>query len=152
MVEVNYMIHLEKFDKEKPLSVVYFDGEKSLYYVKRFIPEDSDKKELFISEADGSFLEIVSTSRQPKIEIVFKKIKGKQKEEETVDLEDFIAVKGMKAQGNQLTKDAVKQINLIETAEEEKVQEEIIEEEVNTEEVIEDIKPESDDPQITLEL
>tara|TARA_R110002096_G_scaffold135456_2_gene287293 strand:- start:203256 stop:205871 length:2616 start_codon:yes stop_codon:yes gene_type:complete len=146
------MIHLEKFDKEKPLSVVYFDGEKSLYYVKRFIPEDSDKKELFISEADGSFLEIVSTSRQPKIEIVFKKIKGKQKEEETVDLEDFIAVKGMKAQGNQLTKDAVKQINLIETAEEEKVQEEIIEEEVNTEEVIEDIKPESDDPQITLEL
>lgn len=146
------MIHLERFDKEKPLSVVYFDGEKSIYFVKRFIPESTDKKELFISESDGSFLEIMSTDRQPIIEIVFKKVKGKQKEEEKVDLADFIAVKGMKAQGNQLTKDVVKQINLLETIEQEPEIIEEIEEEVDTEDVIEEEKPDSEDPQITLEL
>lgn len=147
------MIHLEKYDKEKALSVVYFDGEKSIYYVKRFIPEMTDKKEFFISESEGSFLEIMSTHRQPIIEIVFKKIKGKQKEEETVDLTEFIAVKGMKAQGNQLTKDAVKQINLLEAPEPEpkEIEEETVIE-VDTEIVVEEQKPESDDPQITLEL
>ncbi|MGB0177840.1 MAG: DNA gyrase/topoisomerase IV subunit A, partial [Owenweeksia sp.] len=75
------------------------------------------KKELFIGDSEGSFLELAVTSRQPFIEIVFKKVKGKQKESETVDLSEFIAVKGMKAQGNQLTKDPVRQINIIEQEE-----------------------------------
>lgn len=148
------MIHLEKYNKEKPLSVVYFDGEKSIYFVKRFIPEPSDKKELFISEAEGSFLEIMSTQKEPVIEIVFKKVKGKQKEDEQVNLEQFIAVKGMKAQGNQLTKDSVKQINLLEAEEPELETEEIeeIEEELEIEDVIDVEKPDAGDSQITLEL
>lgn len=144
------MIHLEKHDTTKAMAVVYFDGDRNKYYVKRFIPETSDKKELFISESDGSFLEIISLNKQPSIEIVFKKIKGKQKDSETVDLNTFIAVKGMKAQGNQLTKDMVKQINLHE-------QEVVVEEEeteIDTENEIIEIVPEddSDDPQITMEL
>lgn len=143
------MIHLEKFDTEKPMAVVYFDGEKQIYYVKRFIPDMSEKKELFISESEGSFLEIVTTNRQPFIEIVFKKLKGKQKDNETVDLNEFIAVKGMKAQGNQLTKDPVKQINLHETEEPEVEEIEEVEAEI---EVKEDENPDRDDSQITLEL
>ena len=141
------MIHLEKFDPEKPMAAVYFDGEKKIYYLKRFIPEISDKKELFISDSEESFLEIATTNRQPFIEIVFKKIKGKQKEDEIVNINEFIAVKGMKAQGNQLTKDAVKQINLTET--EEELEEEV---EETSESEVKKADNERDDSQITLGL
>jgi topoisomerase-4 subunit A len=47
--------------------------------------------------------------------LVFNKVKGIQKENMTVDIESFIAVKGFKALGNQLTTDKVKQINLLES-------------------------------------
>ena len=47
-------------------------------------------------------------------ELVFNKIKGVQKENQTVDIESFIAVKGFKALGNQLTTDKLKQVNLLE--------------------------------------
>ena len=108
------MLILEKYDPEKALSAVYFDGERERYFVKRFIPEVSDKKELFIKEDEGSYLEYVSSDRQPRIEIVFKKIKGKQREAESLDLSEFISIKGQKAQGNQLTRYDVKQINILE--------------------------------------
>ncbi len=118
------MIHIEKFRPEQPVSVVYFDGEKEIYYAKRFIPELSDKKELFISESEGSFLEIASTLSEPVVEIVYRKKGGTQKPNEEVQLDEFIAVKGMKAQGNQLTKESVRQINLVEPLEPETVDEE----------------------------
>jgi topoisomerase-4 subunit A len=44
-------------------------------------------------------------------EIIFPKIKGVQ-ESITIDIEDFIAVKGFKALGNQLTTDKIKQVNI----------------------------------------
>jgi topoisomerase-4 subunit A len=47
-------------------------------------------------------------------ELVFTKVKGVQKENQLVDIENFIAVKGFKALGNQLTSDKLKQVNLLE--------------------------------------
>ena len=46
--------------------------------------------------------------------MIFQKIKGVQKESITVDVESFIAVKGFKALGNQLTTDKLKQVNALE--------------------------------------
>ena len=44
---------------------------------------------------------------------MFYKLRGKdQKPNEIINLADFISVKGLKAQGNQLTTDKVRQINL----------------------------------------
>lgn len=126
------MILIEKFNPEKPLTAVYYDGEKQRYYVKRFIPELTEKQELFISEVQGSFLEHVFSDKNPRIELVFRKKGGKQKENEEILLSEFIAVKGMKAQGNQLTKDDLKQINRLEPliVEEEEVVEEETQHEV----------------------
>ncbi|WP_435139481.1 DNA gyrase/topoisomerase IV subunit A [Formosa sp. A9] len=108
------MIVLEKWTPNKPISAVYFDGEKERYYVKRFLIENENKEERFISDHEKSQLEIVSTDWLPVAEIVFGKERGKdQKENQTVNLEEFIAVKGIKALGNQLTTDKVKQINLL---------------------------------------
>ena len=110
----NDMIVLEKWIPKKPISVIYYNGEKELYYVKRFLIENEGKEESFISEHPNSQLEIVSTDWKPMAEIEFTKERGKdRKDNEIVNLEEFIAIKGISALGNQLTKDKVNQINLL---------------------------------------
>lgn len=108
------MIVLEKWLPEKPISAIYYEGEKGRYFVKRFVVEHENKEELFISEHPHTRLEIVSTDYIPRAEVIFAKVKGVQKEDVEINLEEFIAVKGIKALGNQLTTDKVKHINLLE--------------------------------------
>ncbi len=108
------MIVLEKWLPEKPISAIYYEGEKGRYFVKRFVVENENKEELFISEHPHTRLEIVSTDYIPRAEVIFAKVKGVQKEDVEINLEEFIAVKGIKALGNQLTTDKVKHINLLE--------------------------------------
>lgn len=122
------MIILEKWVPTKPISAIYFDGEKERYYVKRFVVENENKEETFITDHANSQLEIVSTDYRPVAEVIYAKVKGVQKETLTVDLENFIAVKGIKAQGNVLTGDKVKQINLLDPLPYEIPEEEIAEE------------------------
>jgi topoisomerase-4 subunit A len=111
----NDIIAMEKWNSKKPISLVYWEGEKEKYYVKRFQIDNPDKQELIITEHPNSQLEVVSTDYIPRIEIEFKKTKGKDRRpNEVVNLEDFISIKGIKAQGNQLTSDQIKQIDLIE--------------------------------------
>ncbi len=108
------MIILEKWKPKKPISAIYWDGEKERYYVKRFLIENSEREDSFISDSPKSFLEVVSTDYRPVAEVVFNKLRGKdQRPNEEINLEEFIAVKGVKAQGNQLTTHKVKQINLL---------------------------------------
>jgi len=120
---------LEKWVPKKPISAIYYDGEKERYYFKRFLVETENKEESFITEHPNSQLEIVSTDYRPVAELIFPKIKGVQKESVTIDIEDFIAVKGFKALGNQLTTDKLKQVNLLEPLPYE-IPEEIIPEEL----------------------
>ena len=110
------MIVLEKWSPNKPISAIYFHGEKELFYVKRFLIENEEKEETFLPEVEGSYVEVVSTDYKPMAELVFNKPRGKeQPPNESVNVDEFISVKGMSAQGNQLTKSKVKQINWLES-------------------------------------
>jgi topoisomerase-4 subunit A len=133
------LIVLEKWKPTKPISAIYFDGEKERYYIKRFFIETTDKEEIFISEHPKSQLEIVATDYRPMVEVQFSK---RNLDNEIVDLESFIAVKGIKALGNQFTTEKIKQVNLLESLPFEEPEEEKVEEvEVVDEEVIEDKLP-----------
>ncbi|WP_036384658.1 DNA gyrase/topoisomerase IV subunit A [Muricauda sp. MAR_2010_75] len=110
------MIVLEKWNPKKPISVVHYEGEKERYYLKRFLVENPNKEELVISEHPKSFMEMVSTDWRPVIEIEFIKPRGKDaKPNQEVDVEEFISVKGIKAIGNQLTTEKVKNINRLDS-------------------------------------
>lgn len=124
------MIILEKWIPQKPISAIYYDGEKEKYFVKRFMIDNPNKDDLFISEHPKSQLEIVSTDYRPMVEIIFSK---RSLENMNVNLEEFIAVKGIKALGNQLTSDKIKQIEFLESLPYEEV--EVDDLEVNDEEV-----------------
>jgi topoisomerase-4 subunit A len=109
------MVHLEKWNPHRPISCVYFDAEKEINFVKRFACEVmSDKRVSFISESEGSYLQVVSTAYRPEIRIVFNKQLKETKNlpDQVLNLADLIDVKGMKAQGNQVTKMKVKEILL----------------------------------------
>ena len=108
------MIVLEKWIPSKPISVVYFDGAKEKYFVKRFLVENENKEEVFISSHAKSRLEIVSTDWRPVVDITFSKDRGRErKPNQSIDIEQFIAVKGINALGNQLSKLKVNQIDLL---------------------------------------
>jgi topoisomerase-4 subunit A len=121
----NDMIVLEKWKPNKPISAIYFDGEKQKYYVKRFLIETSDKEEVFISDHPDSQLEIIATDYRPVAEVVFSK---RSLENREVNFEEFIAVKGIKALGNQLTSDKIRQVNLLESLPYEEPEEPAVEE------------------------
>ncbi len=109
------MIHIEKWHPERPITAVYYDAEKDLHFCKRFVCEvTTDKKVLFISESEGSQLDVVSTAYKPKARIVYNKLLKATKNlpDTEIDLAEFIDVKGMKSQGNQMTKLKVKEIVL----------------------------------------
>ncbi len=121
------MVVIEKFNPAKPVSAIYLDGESKTYFVKRFIVEATDKKVLFISEAEGSRLEIVTTEALPVVEVKFSKVKDKEIPDQTIKLSEFIEVKGLKAKGNKLSYSKVKEINLL-PPEEIIIEEEILDE------------------------
>lgn len=109
------MVHIEKWHPDRPVSAVYYDPEKDLHFVKRFLCEvTSDKKVSFISEVEGAHLDVVSTAFRPVIKIVYNKLLKETKNlpDNEIQVADFIDVKGLKAQGNQLTKLKVKEIVL----------------------------------------
>ena len=108
------IIVIEKFNSEKPISAIYFEGKKQCYFVKRFHLDKKSKKLNFISDARGSILEIISTDWRPQVELVFVKEKGKNRKTAVINLEEFIAVKGINAIGNKLSNKKIKEINLLE--------------------------------------
>ncbi|MGO3284340.1 MAG: DNA gyrase/topoisomerase IV subunit A [Mesonia sp.] len=108
-------IVMEKWQPKKPLTAVYWEGEKERYYVKRFFVDNQDKEENIISDHPKSQLELISTDYIPVLEIVYRKARGKeQRPNDEINLEEFISIKGIKAQGNQLTTESVTQLNLLE--------------------------------------
>lgn len=129
-------IILEKWKPNQSISCIYFDGEKGIYFIKRFLLENTTNVQTFMpSEHPKSFIEFVGNVDGSIAEITFAKDKtGKVKDPETINLDEFISVKGIKAMGNQFIKDKVKSINIIfpEPVEEEEEEEIILEEDEET--------------------
>jgi len=128
------MIVLEKWIPNKPISAIHFDGDKERYYVKRFMIDNPNKEELFITDHPKSQLEIVASDFRPIAEVIFSK---RSLEKQKINFEEFIAIKGIKAIGNQLTTDKIKQVNLLESLP-------YVAPEVNAVEVIEEEEIQSD--------
>ena len=140
-----YLI-LEKWNPEQAVSCIYFDGEKGIYFIKRFLLENTTNVQTFMpSEHPKSFIEFVGTADNCTAEIVFAKDKtGKEKENEIINIDEFITIKGIKAMGNQFAKDKVKTINItipepVEEEEEPEIEEIESEEEIPEEGKIEDL-------------
>ncbi len=101
----------EKWNPEQAISCIYYSDAKSRYFLKRFELEDTLNPQAFYEEeSPKSFIEWVSTAPHVTIDLNFAKVKGKELPSESIVVEEFIDVKGIKAQGNTLTKNKLKSI------------------------------------------
>ena len=104
---------IEKFDPERVISSIYYDGQSKNYFVKRFQIETSslDKRFSFISEHRSSKLVLISSASNQEVEVGYEKQGNTEKTR--LNLDDLIDVKGWKAIGNKLTYYKIKGINIV---------------------------------------
>jgi len=107
----NDMIILEKWDANKPISLVYYNGEKERYYVKRFLIENKDGEQAIINDHPKSKVMLIANDYRPMAEVLFSK---RSLDNITINFEEFISIKGIGVLGNQLTTEKIKTINLLE--------------------------------------
>lgn len=86
--------------------------------VKRFLAEPSSKRVQFITDHEDSDLYIATTYSHPEVLVEYDK-RSSSKEDETYDLEDCIAIKGVSAVGNRFIIEKPKTFSLVEQEEKE---------------------------------
>jgi len=98
------MVVIEKNDKRKIMTAVYYDGSQDYVYLKRFKLEISDKKVNFVGNHPNSKLLAFSLDFLPVLSVKFdEKANGRKIDILKIKTADFIAVKGFKARGKRLT-------------------------------------------------
>jgi topoisomerase-4 subunit A len=108
------LLSIEKFRPEKIASVVYFDAEQNFYYVKRFqIEANGGKPCRFIGDNPENKLVSVTWVTYPRLEIEFGGDKN-SRENEIVEVAEFIGVKSYKAKGKRLSSYEVSNIKELE--------------------------------------
>jgi topoisomerase-4 subunit A len=98
---------IEKYKAGKIWSAALFDADQQHFpYLKRFTLDFTVKKQNFLSEHPDSKLILLTDQAYPRIEVTFG---GNDhfREALTIDVEEFIAVKGFKAKGKRITTYAV---------------------------------------------
>lgn len=122
------ILMLEKFDEGKVFSALYYDGNQDYYYIKRFTFDASERPQSFISDGDSSRLVALSDDRFPCLEVTFGG-KHAEREAETIDVDEFIAVKGYRAKGKRVSNYDIKLVKFIEPLEKEVEEEQLPQEE-----------------------
>ncbi|MCD4774202.1 MAG: DNA gyrase/topoisomerase IV subunit A, partial [Bacteroidales bacterium] len=111
------MIRIEKYDPKMIISAVYFDGKSKKQYIKRFtVDQEHNGNRVFdfIGEHSASKLIALSFDYLPQIVVEFDNSERKRPlENEVINIEEFIAVKGFKAKGKRVSLHGVKKIKLI---------------------------------------
>ena len=108
------ILSIEKFRPEKIASIVYFDAEQNFYYVKRFsIEVNGGKPCRFIGDHPNNKLVSVTWVTYPRLEIEFGGGKN-NRENEIIEVAEFIGVKSYKAKGKRLSSYEVSNIKELE--------------------------------------
>ncbi len=102
-----------KFNPSRIYTLAYFDAEQNYYYLKRFTFEQSDKMQPFVDDAPGSKMICMAWWERTKLEIVYGG-RYSTRPADTVDCEEFIAVKSHRAKGKRLTTYDVAELRFLE--------------------------------------
>jgi topoisomerase-4 subunit A len=108
------LMRVEKFDPDKTVSVLYYDGPAKAYYIKRFNFEPNNGIAVsFVADGKGSRFIDMSEDRWPQLEVSFKG-KNAGKEPERIDVDEFIGKKGFRAKGKKVSSLEVKNVVFVE--------------------------------------
>ncbi len=104
---------VEKYRPEKIFSAVYYDADLEYYYIKRFIIDPIDKPTSFIGDNEESRLIKLIEVEYPRLEVSFGG-RHKNRENDIIEVAEFIGVKSYKARGKRLSNYEVKVVKELE--------------------------------------
>lgn len=114
---MNDIVAIDKLYPTTIVTAVHYAEAKKCNFVKRFHIETTslDVKNNFISDEKDAKLVFATLFTNPTVEYTMDMGKGKISEPQSVNLSEFIEVKGWKAIGNKLTGGFIKEMKIVET-------------------------------------
>ena len=94
---------LKKLKEGTVITAVYFDASQGFHYIKRFEPEANGKMIGFIGDDNGNQLLLITKDKSPRLLVKYPPSDRRQKDEEEIDVAEFIAVKSHKARGKRVS-------------------------------------------------
>ena len=93
---------IEKYDRSRVWTAVVNDADKGYLYLKRFTLDDSNRKQTMLGGNPDSALLLLSCEKHPRFEVTFG---GSDafRPALTIDAEEFIGVKSVKAKGKRIS-------------------------------------------------
>ena len=101
------LLWIEKFNPKKPVTVVYSDGIKKKFFIKRAFPELSIKRVDLIEKEQKQSLKLLSVNYLPQIEITYTEKNKKDKLTSNLIISDFVDIMRIKARGKALLFDNI---------------------------------------------
>lgn len=111
--EQEQILLLEKFHPENPITAIYWDEEKGMNFVKRFMMETQTLKTRFSFIREGKKNKLVFVTQQEPPTVLIITDTGKEKQTEAVDLSAKVNVSGWKSVGNKLWDKNLKGVELL---------------------------------------
>lgn len=112
------VVLIEQFDPERIFTAVYLENQSGLHFIKRFTIEETDKKISFLPDDLPCTLVTVSSDERPVLKLSFDHRKNQKTiDDETLVVEEFIAVKSLKARGKRLSKYYISAVEWLEPLE-----------------------------------
>lgn len=114
--------HIFKHDPDKTYTIVYYNGEKESYYLKRFPIDLSDNDVNLIGDHENSKLVLFIEDTEPRIALIHSDVDSSRaaQYDEMVLANEFIEVKSAKAKGKRLTTHDLDDIRLLDSWHKEK--------------------------------
>jgi topoisomerase-4 subunit A len=122
------ILKVVKYEAERPISCLHYEGENKIYYIKRFKIETTtmDKKFLFIADTKNSRLLAASLDKYPRMEIKTKADKKAAIETQHINVDEFVEVRGWKAIGQKINTYEIVEVKMLEPKPEEVIVPEIV--------------------------
>ncbi len=97
------ILRIEKWDKDKVWTAVLYDADNQGYpYVKRFLMEATKRHQNYLGENPNNKLVLLTDQVYPRICVTFGGADA-FRDQQVIDVESFITVKGFKAKGKRLS-------------------------------------------------
>lgn len=122
------LLIIEKFNPNKPITILYQDTDTSKYLIKRFLPEASDKRIDFFSNISNINILCITNDYLPRLEIKWKDKKG-EAHAEIIEPATVTEIMNIKAKGKRLPYETIKSVTTLEPLPYIEIEEEEIEEE-----------------------
>jgi topoisomerase-4 subunit A len=98
----NNLSIIKKYDTQKPVTAIYENKEEGKIYMKRFIPEPTDKKIEFLGDDKTIRSIFISYDQFPQIEVEYYEKKPEEAEQTTISCANFVEIMSLKARGKRI--------------------------------------------------